>query len=250
MTSKSLRHSRSHAFTLAAATLVFSPYAQSESLVDSALRFFIGNDSNTPSFDLDKSRPAPVTADFKAQVVNSLPKEGRITRFNEPQRRKLESLDAILQLHQRQSVYEYTVFKSDPMSYAFIGLRYRAALFISDVALNLLDVEELQASVAHEIGHEYVWAEYLEGEKRNDERGLKRLELICDGIAILTLRRAGIGPAPLLIAAQKITNYNRLTGPPANTSRYPSADERKRFAQAICDWADSRREPGDKGRNL
>jgi hypothetical protein len=136
------------------------------------------------------------------------------------------------------------------MSYAFIGLRYRAALFISDVALNLLDVEELQASVAHEIGHEYVWAEYLEAEKRNHEGGLKRLELICDGIAILTLHRAGLSPAPLLTAAQKIANYNRLTGPPANANRYPSADERKKFAQAICDWAGSRRESADNGRNV
>jgi hypothetical protein len=105
--------------------------------------------------------------------------------------------------------------------------------------LNLLDVEELQASVAHEVGHEYVWAEYLEAEKRNDEVGLKRLELICDGIAILTLRRAGISTAPLLTAAQKITDYNRLAGQPANAYRYPSVNERKRFAHAICDWADS-----------
>jgi hypothetical protein len=115
----------------------------------------------------------------------------------------------------------------------------------------LLDVEELQASVAHEIGHEYVWAEYLEAEKRNDERRLKELELICDGIAILTLRRAGLNPAPLLTAAQKITNYNRLsTGPAANAYRYPSADERNRFAQAIRAWADSRLESADQGRNL
>jgi len=263
MTSKSLHHPTKQAFRSDAASpkflrlaaaiglLLFSPCAQSESLVHSALRFFIGNDSNTPVFDLDKARPRPVNSDYKASVLNSLPKEGRITKFKEPQLRKLASLDTILRLHKRGSVYEYVVFEALPVPFAFIGLNHRVALLISDAALDLLDVEELQATVAHEIGHEYVWAEYLEAEKRNDERRIRELELICDGIAILTLRRAGLNPAPLLTAAQKITNYNRLsTGPAANAYRYPSADERNRFAQAIRVWADSRLESADNCRNF
>jgi hypothetical protein len=264
MTSKSLHYTTQRAFkslitgsklpTLAVAAsclFLFSLFAQCESLVDSAQRFFIANDSNTPGFDLDKARPQPVTAEYRASILNFLPKEGRISKFKEAQLQKLASLDAILQLHQRQSLYERVVFKSTPLRFAFIGLNHRVALLISDAALDLLDVEELQATVAHEIGHEYVWAEYLEAEKRKDERRLKELELICDGIAILTLRRAGLNPAPLLAAAQKITNYNRLsTGPAANAYRYPSADERNRFAQAIRAWADSWLEFAYKCRNF
>jgi hypothetical protein len=142
------------------------------------------------------------------------------------------------------------VFEALPVPFAFIGLNHRVALLISDAALDLLDVEELQATVAHEIGHEYVWAEYLEAEKRHDERRLKELELICDGIAMLALRRAGLNPAALLTGAQKMTNYNRLSGPAANAYRYPSADERNRFAHVIRAWADSRLESADKGRNF
>jgi Peptidase family M48 len=259
MTSKSLHHTTKQAVksaatgsklpTLAAAAiglLLLSPRAQGESLGDFALSFFLGNDSNTPGFDLDKARPQPVTSEYKVSILSSLPKEGRVTKFKESQLRKLASLNAILQLHERQSVYEYVVFKSTPLPFAFIGLNHRAALLISDTTLDLLSVEELQASVAHEIGHEYVWAEYLEAEKRNDERRLKELELICDGIAILTLHRAGLSPTSLLTAAQKIANYNRLTGPAANAGRYPSAYERKGFAQAILAWADSRRESAHK----
>ena len=213
---------------------LFSPYAPCESLVDSALRFFIGNDSNTPGFDLDKARPRPVGPEFKVTVMNSIPKEGRITKFNKTQLRKLASLDPILRLHKRESVYEYVVFKAVPLPFAFIGLNHRVALLISDAALDLLDVKELQATVAHEIGHEYVWSEYLEAERRNDERRLKELELICDGVAILTMRRAGIDPAALLTAANKITKFNALsTGPAGNAHRYPSDGERRRFAQAI-----------------
>src|SRR5689334_19612393 len=101
MTSKSKDHPTKQAFkpaaprsrfsTSAAAAiglLLFSPHAQSESLVDSALGFF-GNDSNTPVFDLDKSRPHPVQADYRANVLNSLPKEGRVSELKEPQLRKL-----------------------------------------------------------------------------------------------------------------------------------------------------------------
>ena len=136
-------------------------------------------------------------------------------------------------------------FSSPPPSHSLLfGLHRRAVLLISDVALNLLDTAELQASVAHEIGHEYVWAEYLDAAKRNDDRRLKELELICDGVGFLTLRRAGIEPIALLTAAEKIAQFNALsTGPAANGYRYPSFEERKRFAQAIITWAGFHRRP-------
>jgi hypothetical protein len=185
-------------------------------------------------FDLDKSRPQAVSADFRASVLNSMPKEGRITKLREPQREKLDSLGIVLRLHQRQSIYEFVVFESAPKPFAFIGLHQRAALMISDVALELLDPAELQASLAHEIGHEYIWGEYLEAASRNDDGRLKELELICDGVAILTLRRVGIDPAALVTATEKIARFNVLsTGPSANAHRYPSDGERRRFAQAI-----------------
>ena len=222
--------------------LLWGSNAHSETLVDSALRFFIGNDSNTADFDLDRSRPQPVPPDFRTTVLKSLPKEGRIAKLKAPQRQKLESLDIVLRLQERQSIYELAVFESLPKPYAFIGLHHRAVLLISDIALNLLDTAELQASVAHEIGHEYVWAEYLDAAKRNDDRRLKELELICDGVAILTLRRAGIDPAALLAAAEKITKFNASsTGPAGNAHRYPSKEERQKFARAIMTWADSQR---------
>lgn len=219
-------------------TLLWSSSAHSESLVDSALRFFVGDDFNTASFDLDRSRPQTVSPAFKATVLKSLPPEGRVTKLKESQRRKLEALDVVLQIHHRKSIYYVAVFESSPKPFAFIGLHQRAILLISDVALNLLDAAELQASIAHEIGHEYVWAEYLEAARRNDDRRLKELELICDGVGILTLQRAGVNPMALLTGAQKITNFNATsTGPAANGHRYPSAEERQRFAQAILAWA-------------
>jgi len=85
--------------------------------------------------------------------------------------------------------------------------------------------------------------EYHEANKRHDNRRLKELELFCDGIAILTLRRVGLGPAPLLTATEKITTFNLLSTAPAwNAEKYPSAGERRRFARAVVKWADAQRE--------
>ena len=215
-------------------TLPSCSTAHSQNLVDSALRFFVGNNSSTVGFDLDKSRPQPVPPDFRASVLETLPKEGRITKLKEPQRQKLDSLGIVLRLHQRQPIYEFAIYESAPKPFAFIGLHQRAVLLISDIALNLLTAAELQASVAHEIGHEYVWEEYLAAAARNDDRRLKELELICDGVAILTMQRAGIDPAALVTATEKIASFNASsTGPSANAHRYPSDNERRRFAQAI-----------------
>jgi hypothetical protein len=230
-------------YKLATAILLTPPCcsnAHGQSVVDSALRFFVGNDSSTAGFDLDKSRPQPVPPDFRARVLEGLPKEGRITKLKEPQRQKLDSVGLVLRLHQRQPIYEFAIYESAPKPFAFIGLHQRAVLLISDIALNLLTAAELQASVAHEIGHEYVWAEYLEAARGNDDRRLKELELICDGVAILTMRRAGIDPAALITATGKIARFNvSSTGPSGNAHRYPSDGERRSFGQAIMIWADS-----------
>lgn len=93
--------------------------------------------------------------------------------------------------------------------------------------------------MAHEIGHEYIWEEYRQAVKRSDDRRLRELELFCDGVAILTLRRAGLDPAPLLTATEKIAKFNRISAmPEANTYQYPSPGERRKFAQAVMQWAE------------
>src|SRR5690242_12793495 len=97
---------RSRLVTTLLTTLLWSSNAHSETLVDSALRFFVGNDSNTTGFDLDRSRPQPVPPASRDGVLKSLPTNGRVTKLKQPQKEKLESLGLVLQLHQRQSIYD------------------------------------------------------------------------------------------------------------------------------------------------
>src|SRR6185436_1506668 len=167
---------------LAMGALLFSPSAQSQSEVDSALRLFLGPDSNTFAFDLDKARPQPSNHRFHEDSVRDL---------NKIQLQKLAAVKLILRLHQRETVYAVRVYEAPQ---AFVGTQFGAVLLISTVALRLLEAEELQALVAHEIGHEYVWREFQDAARRRDNRRLRELELFCDGVAILTLRRAGVDP--------------------------------------------------------
>src|SRR5215207_11063959 len=60
-----------------------------------------------------------------------------------------------------------------------------------NTALALLNTRELQAAVAHEIGHEYVWPDY-ERAKR-----IQELELMCDVRAIGILHHLGVGASEL-----------------------------------------------------
>jgi hypothetical protein len=103
--------------------------------------------------------------------------------------------------------------------------------------LTLLDPDELQAVVAHEIGHEYVWAEYRTARDQNDLRRLKELELFCDGVATVTLHLAGLNPTRLLAGLEKVIRFNwQRLGPALNEAHYPPLAERKRFIQAVIAW--------------
>jgi hypothetical protein len=220
-----------HLAAAAIGMLLLNPSAPSQTRVDSALTALLGTDPTTIAFDLDRLRPAAVPAEFRARVIASLPPDGRVKKLNQTQRAKLASLEPILRLQKRQGVYEFPVYENPQ---ATVGLHLGAAVLISEAALNLLDPEELQALVAHEIGHEYVWAQHQAAEKQKDSRRLKELELFCDGIAILTLRRAGVDPNYLVTALEKVVLFNRTrVGQSDNDSTYPTMDERKKFAQAV-----------------
>ena len=118
-----------------------------------------------------------------------------------------------------------------------MALHARAVVLVSKPALDLLDPEELQALVAHEVGHEYFWSEYFRARRDNDRSLLQTLELICDGLAIVTLRRAGTDPKRLTSALEKVLRYNRdRFGAALNEGDYPAIGERRRFARRLIEW--------------
>jgi hypothetical protein len=187
---------------------------------------------------LKTARPAPVSAEYRARVLDSLPEKGEVTNLTAAARLKLAALIAVLRATERASVYAIKVID---VPQAAIGLHGRAVILISEVALSLVDADELQALVAHEVGHEYVWAERERSFRLADRRRLKDLELMCDAIAIVTLHGLGMDVSRLMTGVQKISRFNReQLGMAENERDYPTVAERRAFAGAVATWTSAR----------
>ena len=181
---------------------------------------------------LETARPAPVSAEDRARALSALPPEGEVTDFSGSTRRKLAALNDVLRATGRESVYEIKVID---VPQAGLALYARAVIFVSAAALTLLDADELQASLAHEIGHDYVWTEREHAFQVADHIRLKDLELVCDAIAIVTLHDLRMDVSRLMSGIEKTGRYNRQRLGTANNERdYPTLAERRAFARAMA----------------
>lgn len=187
---------------------------------------------------LKTARPTPVPAEHKARVMSALPPEGEVTRLNPAARQKLAGLLDVLRATERDTVYEIKVID---VPQAAVGLYARAVIVISEAALMLVDASELQALLAHEIGHEYLWAERERAVRIADRNRLKDLELACDAIAIVTLHELGMDVSRLMTGVEKISRFNRERfGAARNEGDYPTVAQRRAFARAVATWTSAR----------
>ena len=183
---------------------------------------------------LKTARPESVSAENKARALSSLPQEGEVTNLNASARQKLSALVDVLRATDRDSVYEIKVIA---VPQAGVALYARAIILISEPALTLLYADELQALVAHEVGHEYVWAERERSFRLADRSHLKDVELMCDAIAIVTLHGLGMDVSRLMTGVQKISRFNRERfGMAENEKDYPTVAERQAFTGAVATW--------------
>ena len=181
---------------------------------------------------LKTARPAPLSSEDKARALTALPLEGEVTHLSASARQKLAALTMLLRATGWESVYEIKVIA---VPQAGLALYARAVVLISEATLTLVDAEELQALVAHEVGHEYVWAERERSFKVGDHSRLKDLELMCDGIAIVMLRGLGMDVSRLMSGLQRINRFNRERfGDANNESDYPTLAQRQVFARAMA----------------
>ena len=174
-------------------------------------------------------RPADASVGRRQSTGLELPSRGR--RGHHSERRWAEEAGSARRhasAHRTREVYDIKVIT---VPQAAVGLHARAVLLISEAALTLVDADELQALLAHEIGHEYVWAERERAFQLADRNGLKDLELVCDAIAIVTLYELGMDVSRLMTGIQKISRFNReRLGTAQNERDYPTVAERRAFA--------------------
>jgi hypothetical protein len=194
-----------------------------------ALAFFERVDLGSHGDLLERLRPTVVSAAFRAQVIATLPKEGEV-RPSPGQAAKLAAVEPVLAYHQRQGVIE---LKLITVGHAFVGLHARTVLLVSREALDQVNVRELQALAAHEMGHEYFWDEYAQAMAARDHGRLRELELRCDGVALLTLHALGLGGDDLIAAVKRLTLFNERLGAVASAGAYVSVGERARFIETM-----------------
>jgi hypothetical protein len=212
-------------------TAVSHSQSARESVALTTSQNLLATDPNAIARFLETARPAPVSAEEKAGILSTLPLDGEVTDLSGSARKKLAALTKVLRATGRESVYEIKVID---VPQAAIGLHARAVLLISEAALTLLDADELQAFLAHEIAHEYVWTERERAFQLADRSRLKDLELVCDGIAIVTLHGLGMDVSRLMAGVQKISRFNRERfGAANNEGDYPTLAKRQAFARAM-----------------
>ncbi len=193
---------------------------------------------------LDKRRPPLVAPELAARIIATLPNEGEVKSLTGADRQKLDSLSAVLKAHGREQTYLLKVVDSRQ---ARVGLHARFVVLVTLTALRILSPAQLQAIVAHEIGHEYVWDEYEAARRQNDWPQLRTLELYCDAVALVTLARIRTNPETLAEGLRLMDRSDKRNGFEMSENWYPTVAERAGFARQIMTlaprWADQPSQP-------
>ena len=180
---------------------------------------------------LEAVRPSPVSAEHRAHILSTLPQDGEVADLDVASQQKLQALDPVLRGAARDGLF---VVKVVALPQAAIGLHARAVVLITNQALTLLAANELQAIVAHEIGHEYVWGDHERASRIADDGRLRDLELVCDIVAMVSLRTLGQNPSGLLTGLEKMLRFNRRRfGTALNENNYPTLSQRRALARAF-----------------
>lgn len=175
-------------------------------------------------------RPTPRPPSARAASLAELPTRGVVRRHSPRDRQKLDSLQELLALHHRAHIYTRRVID---IPQAWTGLYARSVLLISKPALRLLSDKQLQALVAHEIAHEYLWFDYQSASASGRPAELHQIEFACDQIAAQALAQLGLSPHHLIRALQAVHAYNRDLGLAIErTSHPPLADRTRRLRRS------------------
>ncbi len=211
---------------------------KSGSVEAKALAFF--EQIKDQGFDdyLKRVRLPKVSESHKAEVLASIAK-GEEVSVSDGMNRKLAELEPILQYHERDNGIEIKVIKGRE---AFVRVQGRAVLLISESALRLLPVPELQAVVAHELGHEYFWVEYMDARQQKKYETMREIELRCDAVAVIALIRLRLEPAKLDSALARIRMFNSRLAVFTDPLYHPQPDGRSRFIQVMSDLVRQRSE--------
>ena len=184
-----------------------------------------------------RSGSEPLSREVRAAIVASLPAQGALVPTR-AERTKLAALDQVFDVYNRLGAVDVKVVD---VGSALVAVHERSVLLITRRALSLVNPHELQAIGAHELAHEYFWKEFDTALNENAYERLQELELMCDGVAVITLRSLGIDRNHLINAATRLTRFNERTAARIMTSRQVSLERRIAFIRQVDALLDARR---------
>jgi hypothetical protein len=230
LTSGTFNHLQAQAITKA---------PSSESEADLALQYFkqIGSGKGNLDECLKSIRPAGISAEQRVRLVASIRKQD-IVAPSPKRQTKLNALRPVLEYHERAAV-EVKILRF-PIPLAWVGFLEGAAVVVSEDALDLLAAEELQAVIAHELGHEYFAAEFESARKNKQWDKVKEVELRCDAISVITMKSLGLNPDALFSGITKLTKFNEGHGVKSNPNLVTSLDDRLNFCKTMVKLTESR----------
>lgn len=146
------------------------------------------------------------------------------------------ALQPVLDYHGRSQLPIYVLRADQPKAY----LVDRAVIIITTRLLMRASVAELRGIIAHELAHEYLWADRFQAFKAKHWSMLRECELFCDAVAVFTMQELGDDPASYVRMLERLTLAPIVAGIVAgNTTRYgtdthPSLDARKKLIAFLC----------------
>lgn len=203
-----------------------------------ALRFFEALAPGDVEAALRAMRPPQIDAAERQRLLAALPRKGEQSP-DAGEKHQLAALERVLTYHDRHGALDVKVID---LPQAEVVFYYRAALLVTRPTFRLLSAAELQAVVAHEIGHEYFWSEYEDTRVARKPARRQALELKCDGIAALTLLELRLDVSSLTSAMRKTIEFNEKLGVTTDTMEYPTVSERESFVRALLKMTTGRRQ--------
>lgn len=195
-----------------------------------------GNGKGKLADYLKSIRPVEISAEQRAVIVASIRKDDLVAP-SPGRQAKLNGLPPVLKYHERDALPIKILRFPGPLAWA--AFLEGAAVLVSEDAMDLLTTEELQAVIAHELGHEYFAAESELARKNKQWDKVKEVELRCDAISIITMKSIGLNPNALISGVTKLTRFNQEHGVRSMPNLEPSLNDRAQFCKAMLNLTEN-----------
>lgn len=143
--------------------------------------------------------------------------------------KRLEKIaEKILGYHKLSEECAVVLFESEvPTVFTY---RLRSISFSTSIFKILTD-DEAAALIAHEIGHLFLGKELAESRDNKDDRLARIIELKCDVISLITLKKLKINPAVLITAIKKLIRAREKLGLETDSDQSPSLKDRIKLSK-------------------